>query len=45
MDADVDGKQVMKLVKNQKGSVQDCAVVLLGVCEACCRSRMQRLQR
>ena len=36
-DADVDGKQVMELVKNQKGRVQDCAVVLLGVCEECCR--------
>ena len=35
--ADVDGKQVMELVKNQKGRVQDCAVVLLGVCEECCR--------
>ena len=35
-DADVDAKQVMKLVKNQKGIVKDCAVVLLGVCEACC---------
>ena len=28
-DAEVDGKQVMELVKNQKGRVQDCAVVLL----------------
>ena len=36
-DAEVDGKQVMELVKNQKGRVQDCAVVLLGVCEECCR--------
>ena len=35
--ADGDGKQVMELVKNQKGRVQDCAVVLLGVCEECCR--------
>lgn len=35
-DAEVDGKQVMELVKNQKGRVQDCAVVLLGVCEECC---------
>lgn len=35
-DADVDEKQVMKLVKNQKGKVRDCAVVLLGVCEECC---------
>ena len=36
-DAEVDGKQVMELVKNQRGRVQDCAVVLLGVCEECCR--------
>ena len=35
-DADVDEKQVMRLVKNQKGRVEECAVVLLGVCEACC---------
>ncbi len=35
-DADVDEKQVMKLVKNQKGMVRDCAVVLLGMCEVCC---------
>ena len=38
-DADVDGKQVMELVKNQKGRVQDCAMVLLGVCEECCRKQ------
>ena len=37
VDADVDEKQVMKLVRSQKGVVQDCAVVLLGVCEECCR--------
>ncbi len=35
-DADVDAKRVMKLVKNQKGVVQDCAVVLIGICEGCC---------
>ena len=34
VDADVDEKQVMKLVRNQKGVVQDCAVVLFGLCEA-----------
>ena len=38
-DAEVDEKQVMKLVKNQKGYVQDCAVVLIGVCEACCEKQ------
>ena len=36
VDAEVDEKQVMKLIKNQKGRVQDCAVVLIGVCESCC---------
>ena len=40
-DAEVDEKQVMKLVKNQKGRVQDCAVVLIGVCEACCEKQMR----
>ena len=40
-DAEVDEKQVMKLVKNQKGYVQDCAVVLIGVCEACCEKQAQ----
>ena len=35
VDADVDEKQVMKLVKNQKARVEDCAVVLFGVCEHC----------
>ena len=34
-------EQVMKLVRNQKGCVQDCAVVLIGVCEACCEAQMQ----
>ena len=33
----MDEKKVMKLVRSQKGVVQDCAVVLLGVCEECCR--------
>ena len=40
-DAEVDEEQVMKLVRNQKGRVQDCAVVLIGVCEACCEAQMQ----
>ena len=40
-DAEVDEEQVMKLVKNQKGHVQDCAVVLIGVCEACCEKQAQ----
>ena len=39
VDADVDEKQVMKLVKNQKGAVQDCAVVLFGVCEECLKKQ------
>ena len=34
-------EQVMKLVRNQKGHVQDCAVVLIGVCEACCEKQAQ----
>lgn len=38
-DAEVDEKQVMKLVKAQKGKVQDCAVVLLGICEGCCAAQ------
>lgn len=38
-DAEVDEKQVMKLVSHQKGIVQDCAVVLFGVCEACCHTQ------
>ncbi len=33
-DAEVDEKQVTKLVRGQKGRVQDCAVVFIGVCEA-----------
>ena len=40
-DAEVDEKQGMELVKNQKGHVQDCAVVLIGVCEACCEKQAQ----
>ena len=40
-DAEVDEEQVMKLVRNQKGCVQDFAVVLIGVCEACCEAQMQ----
>ena len=40
-DAEVDEEQVMKLVRNQKSCVQDCAVVLIGVCEACCEAQMQ----
>ena len=39
--ADVDEKQVMKLVRNQKGVVQDCAVVLFGLCEACAGKQAQ----
>ena len=42
MDADVDEKQVMKLVRNQKGVVQDCAVVLFGLCEACAGNRLSK---
>ena len=41
VDADVDEKQVMKLVRNQKGVVQDCAVVLFGLCEACAGKQAQ----
>lgn len=41
VDADVDEKQVMKLVCNQKGVVQDCAVVLFGLCEACAGKQAQ----
>ena len=42
VDADVDEKQVMRLVRRQKDVVvQDCAVVLIGVCEACCEAQMQ----
>ena len=28
-----------ELVKNQKGVVQDCAVVLFGVCEECLKKQ------
>lgn len=38
---DVDEKQVMKLVRNQKGVVQDCAVVLFGLCAACAAKQAQ----
>ena len=31
--------QMRKLVKNQKGAVQDCAVVLFGVCEECLKKQ------
>ena len=41
VDADVDEKQVMKLVRSQKGVVQDCAVVLFGLCEACAGKQAQ----
>ncbi len=41
MDADVDEKQVMKLVRNQKGVVQDCAVVLFGLCAECAAKQAQ----
>ena len=41
VDADVDEKQMMKLVRNQKGVVQDCAVVLFGLCEACAGKQAQ----
>ena len=38
VDADVDEKQVMRLVRRQKDVVvQDCAVVLFGLCEACAK--------
>ena len=41
VDADVDEKQVMKLVRSQKGVVQDCAVVLFGLCEACAQKQAE----
>ena len=41
VDADVDEKQVMKLVRSQKGVVQDCAVVLFGLCETCAAKQAQ----
>ena len=41
VDADVDEKRVMKLVRSQKGVVQDCAVVLFGLCEACAGKQAQ----
>ena len=42
VDADVDEKQVMKLVRRQKDVVvQDCAVVLFGLCEACAKKQAE----
>ena len=41
MVSDVDEKLVMKLVRSQKGVVQDCAVVLIGLCEACAGKQAQ----
>ena len=41
VDAEVDEKQVMKLVRRQKGVVQDCAVVLFGLCEDCARRQTE----
>ena len=41
VDAEVDEKQVMKLVRRQKGVVQDCAVVLFGLCEDCARRQAE----
>ena len=35
VDADVDEKQLLKLVRRQKYQVEDCAMVLFGLCEAC----------
>ena len=45
VDADVDEKQVMKLVRSQKGVVQDCAVVLFGLCEACAQKQAEASYR
>ena len=42
VDAEVDEKQVMKLVRRQKGVVQDCAVVLFGLCEDCARRQTEK---
>ena len=42
VDAEVDEKQVMKLVRRQKGVVQDCAVVLFGLCEDCARRQPEK---
>ena len=42
VDADVDEKQVMRLVRRQKDVVvQDCAVVLFGLCEACAKKQAE----
>ena len=42
VDAEVDEKQVMKLVRRQKDVVvQDCAVVLFGLCEECAKKQAE----
>lgn len=42
VDADVDEKQVMRLVRRQKDVVvQECAVVLFGLCEACAKKQAE----
>jgi len=42
VDADVDEKQVMRLVRRQKDVVvQDCAVVLFGLCETCAKKQAE----
>ena len=41
VDVDVDEKQVMKMVRSQRGVVQDCAVVLFGLCEACAQKQAE----
>ena len=39
---DVDEEQVMRLVRRQKDVVvQDCAVVLFGLCEACAKKQAE----
>lgn len=32
----------MKLVRNQKGVVEDCAVVLFGLCEDCAQKQAEK---
>ena len=39
VDVDVDEKQVMKVVGRQKCIVQDCAVVLFGICPDCVKKQ------
>lgn len=34
-DIELDEKKVLRLVKNQRESIQGCAVTFFGVCEAC----------